>query len=106
MTVDELYALVTIHSNQYGAPHFIVLADVPEPWGMQFKQALRGSACPIIMGFGDCAFASDWTDWINGQWRDNQSNPFGLDTVEFTEEKYDYYDRANNINFKRNAVAE
>jgi hypothetical protein len=104
MTVGELYALVTIHSNQYGSPHFIVLADVPEPWHTQFKKALRGSACPIVIGFGDCAFARDWTDWVNGV--TVRIIQLALMLWNFLRKKYDYYDRANNINTKRNAVAE
>ncbi|WP_035853351.1 hypothetical protein [Deefgea rivuli] len=82
VTASELLSVVSVHTNRHGQPHFIVLNDIPEPWHTQFKLALRGSACPQVMGFAECAFAVDWTDWVNGEWRDRAAKPIGLDDVK------------------------
>jgi hypothetical protein len=79
VTASELSSVVFVHTNRHGSPHFIVVDDIPEPWRSQFKQALRGSACPQVMGFAECAFAVDWTDWVNGAWRERSAKPIGLD---------------------------
>ncbi|WP_230459323.1 hypothetical protein [Burkholderia ubonensis] len=49
-----------------GRPYYVRLADVPQPWRDQFRAALRGSGCPVIAGEGECAYASDWSDWLRG----------------------------------------
>jgi hypothetical protein len=49
-----------------GKASYVRLADIPQPWRDTFRAALRGSACPLIDGEGDCAWAWDWKDWIKG----------------------------------------
>ncbi|CAN7465165.1 hypothetical protein [Paraburkholderia hospita] len=48
-------------------PPYVRLADIPAPWQSQFRAALRGSACPVAEGARDCAYWSDWIDWIEGR---------------------------------------
>ncbi|MGX7004902.1 hypothetical protein [Caballeronia sp. KNU42] len=46
---------------------YIRLSDIPPPWQDAFRAALRGSAAPLIEGEDDCAWAWDWTDWLQGR---------------------------------------
>lgn len=50
-----------------GSAAYVRLADIPEPQRAAFRIALRGSCCPLIEGAGDCAWASDWIDWLAGR---------------------------------------
>jgi hypothetical protein len=50
-----------------GRPDYVRLSDIPQPWQDTFRAALRGSCCPLIDGEGDCAWAADWTDWLDGR---------------------------------------
>jgi hypothetical protein len=47
---------------------FVALDDIPEPYRQQFEAALRGSGCPVVEGYGECAYAQDWLDWSSGNW--------------------------------------
>lgn len=47
---------------------FVVINDIPEPYRQQFEAALRGSGCPVVEGYDDCAYAQDWLDWSSGNW--------------------------------------
>ncbi|WP_248324110.1 MULTISPECIES: hypothetical protein [unclassified Caballeronia] len=49
-----------------GRAYYVRMADIPPPWEAAFRAALRGSACPAIDGEGECAYAWDWHDWLNG----------------------------------------
>jgi hypothetical protein len=49
-----------------GKPYYVRLADVPSPWQDRFRAALRGSGCPVITGEGECAYAWDWQEWLQG----------------------------------------
>lgn len=48
-------------------PHHVRLLDIPPPWQDEFRAALRGSARPLVDGDGECAWAWDWADWIEGR---------------------------------------
>jgi hypothetical protein len=50
-----------------GRPPYICLLDIPPPFQDEFRTALRGSACPVIDGGGEYAWASDWADWLEGR---------------------------------------
>jgi len=50
-----------------GRPSYIRLSDIPPPWQDTFRNALRGSAAPLIQGEDDCAWAWDWSDWLRGR---------------------------------------
>lgn len=47
---------------------FVAIDDIPEPYRQQFEAALRGSGCPVVEGYGGCAYAQDWIDWSTGNW--------------------------------------
>ena len=49
-----------------GRPDYVRLTDIPQPWRDTFRAALRGSCCPAVDGEGECASATDWKDWIKG----------------------------------------
>lgn len=76
MKRDELASAVPIHWHN-GRPHFVRLAEIPEPWRSQFRHALIGSAQPALSGEGELAYASDWQQWIIGEWYGR--GPSGLD---------------------------
>jgi hypothetical protein len=44
-----------------------MLNNIPQPWYDTFRSALRGSCCPVIDGAGQCAWATDWNDWLKGR---------------------------------------
>lgn len=67
MTRDELIAAVPVHDHK-GRPYFVVIDEIPQPWGAYFLDALYGSACPIFEGFGHCAYVWDWDVWVRGKW--------------------------------------
>jgi len=67
MTKDELLAAVPIHMRN-GRAYLIAIQDIPEPWRLQFENALNGSVCPVSPILGRCAFAWDWVAWVNGNW--------------------------------------
>jgi len=50
-----------------GRPYYIRLLEVPQPWQDEFRAALHGSGCPTIDGEGECAYAWDWSDWLQGR---------------------------------------
>ncbi|TDN62429.1 hypothetical protein [Paraburkholderia sp. BL10I2N1] len=50
-----------------GLSSYVRLADIPQPWRDEFRAALRGSACPVIHGEGECARAWDWSNWLQGR---------------------------------------
>lgn len=50
-----------------GQPSYVRLLDIPPPFQGEFRDALRGSACPVIDGKGEYAWASDWADWLEGR---------------------------------------
>lgn len=77
MTLEELISAVPIHERN-GRRYFVALDDIPEPWRGQFRSALFGSQCPVINGYGDCAYAWDWQDWVMGRWRGLSPGPVGL----------------------------
>lgn len=54
MTRDELIAAVPIYWHA-GRPHFVRLAETPEPWRSQFRHVLIGSAQPVLSGEGELA---------------------------------------------------
>ncbi|MGZ2747537.1 hypothetical protein [Burkholderia stagnalis] len=49
-----------------GRAFAVRLSDIPQPWRDSFRIALRGSACPALDGEGECAYAWDWQDWLQG----------------------------------------
>lgn len=51
-----------------GRPYFVRIEEIPEPLRSGFKEALRGSACPVLTGEGPLAYAWDWEAWIEGLW--------------------------------------
>ena len=63
---SALLAAVPVHEHK-GRPYYVRLADIPPPWQDAFRAALRGSACPVIEGQGECAYDHDWTDWLQGR---------------------------------------
>ena len=55
-------------TSRYGArPSYICLLDIPPLFQDEFRTVLRGSACPLIDGAGEYAWASDWADWLEGR---------------------------------------
>ncbi|HDR9258354.1 TPA: hypothetical protein QDB21_004337 [Burkholderia vietnamiensis] len=52
-----------------GRAFAVRLADIPEPHRTAFAGALHGSACPVIEGGGECAYASDWQHWLEGRFQ-------------------------------------
>ncbi|CAB3741316.1 hypothetical protein LMG24238_06745 [Paraburkholderia sediminicola] len=57
MTGAERLALrqaVPVHA-QGGRPYYVCLGEIPARWQDAFRVALRGSACPVIDGRGECA---------------------------------------------------
>ncbi|MGF6367938.1 hypothetical protein OKW40_000688 [Paraburkholderia sp. RAU6.4a] len=50
-----------------GRPYYVRLLDVPQPWQDEFRAALRGAGCPAIDGEGECAWAWDWCNWLQGR---------------------------------------
>lgn len=68
--VEERAALrqaVPIQLRADGRPYYVRLADIPQPWRDELRAALPGSGCPAIAGEGECAYASDWVDWLRGR---------------------------------------
>ncbi|ONC30064.1 hypothetical protein AQ915_20640 [Burkholderia pseudomallei] len=61
----ESLATVPVIEHE-GRPFAVRLADIPEPHRTAFDRALTGSACPVIEGEGDLAYAWDFTDWMRG----------------------------------------
>lgn len=78
MTRDELLAVVPVREF-HGRPFYVRVADIPEPWRQHFMHALRGSACPVIAGEGDCAHSHDWRAWVQDRWYFGRMGPTGLD---------------------------
>lgn len=64
MIRDQLIAAMPVHEHE-GC--FVALDKIPEPWRGQFWDALYGCACPVVDGFGRCAFAWDWEVWVRGK---------------------------------------
>lgn len=64
MPAGKLAAIVPVH-DQVGGCRFVVLAEIPEPWRSRFQKSLDDdiATCPIVEGFGACAFAWDWELW-------------------------------------------
>jgi hypothetical protein len=61
-----LLQAVPVHEHK-GRPYYLCLGDIPAPWQDAFRAALRGSACPVINGRGECAYEWDWSDWLQGR---------------------------------------
>lgn len=51
-----------------GRRNFLRIAEIPEPFQGKFKEALHGSACPVLEGEGDLAYAWNWEAWTEGSW--------------------------------------
>lgn len=65
---DRLAMLRTVPViERDGRPPYVRLLDIPPPFQSEFRTALRGSACPVIDGDGEYAWASDWIDWREGR---------------------------------------
>lgn len=45
---------------------YVCMAEIPEPAHTPFKRRMRHSTVPVIPGAGDCAYAHDWQDFLNG----------------------------------------
>lgn len=82
MTRDELLAAVPVRRRAHTA--FVVLAEIPEPWRVQFAAALSGSATPRIDSAGPCAWAWDWRQWVAGTWH-HRPGPDGLTVIDDDE---------------------
>lgn len=77
MSRDEFIACVPVHECN-GRPFFIRVADIPDPWRVQFLKVLVGSQCPAFEGEGDLAYVWDWEHWVNGNGHDHMCSR-GLD---------------------------
>nr|CCA86617.1 conserved hypothetical protein [Ralstonia syzygii R24] len=51
---------------------------MPEPWRLQFAEALAGSAYVLVSDKGVCTFLHDWDAGVRDQWYDRRE-PTGLD---------------------------
>lgn len=78
MRLDESVSVVPIRERN-GRRDFVAIDDIPEPWRGQFRLALFGSQCPAVDGYGDCAYAWDWQDWVMDHWRGLSCGPVGLE---------------------------
>jgi hypothetical protein len=59
----ELARAVPIHVHD-GWQYFVRIGEIHDPLQGKFVEALRGSACPVLLGEGPLAFAWDWQAWI------------------------------------------
>ncbi|MFM0006270.1 helix-turn-helix transcriptional regulator [Paraburkholderia dipogonis] len=53
--------------ERHGKASYVRLADIPPPLQGEFRTALGGSCCPAIDGEGECAWSTDWIDWLDGR---------------------------------------
>ena len=68
MVAQELLSVVPVHMHA-GRRYFIRIRDIPESWRGQFIEALRGSACPVLLGETEAlAYVWDWEAWVDGRW--------------------------------------
>ena len=68
MTRDELKSSVPMRRIPEVTAEVVALADIPQPWRVQFWIALAGRTQAYISpALGPCACADDWTRWINGK---------------------------------------
>ena len=75
MNLEDLARAVLVHGLD-GRRHFVRIGEIPDPLRRQFAEALRGSACPVLMGEGPLAYAWDWEAWIEDRWTDHAGVKF------------------------------
>jgi hypothetical protein len=67
MNLRDLARAVPVHVLG-GRRYFVRIGEIPDPLRRQFTEALRGPACPVLMGEGPLAYAWDWEAWIEDRW--------------------------------------
>ena len=62
------YGELRMHQSRrdQSRPWAVRLADIPEPYRREFRQALRGSGAPTNRAGDELAWAWDYQNWING----------------------------------------